>query len=315
MKGRCPRPGATLPERRLPLPGACRRQRRAPVCRRAQGGLHRRRRQSLQHPCSNATVAAVDCDSFQVGDGSRFPCLVGTELFVPPELLGKALGAARRTANHDAFGLAVLIFHLLFMGRHPFAGRYLGKGEMPIERRSPRAASPIATTEPHADRAPALHPPTEMVGLAITGLFERAFHADGHKGRRPGPRRGSMPSCTQGGTRPLQGGDVDFHEKPRSNAPGVRSSSQRVPSCSAASSRSPPPPLPIWRPCGRATWPWPSRGRHGRCLVRRIGWAPGAAAGLLAPQPARRSQALAALFVADISGRSTSPSQGEIGGS
>ena len=40
---------------------------------------------------SNATVAAVDCDSFQVGDGSRFPCLVGTELFVPPELLGATL--------------------------------------------------------------------------------------------------------------------------------------------------------------------------------------------------------------------------------
>ena len=41
----------------------------------------------------NATVAAVDCDSFQVGDGSRFPCLVGTDLFVPPELLGATLGA------------------------------------------------------------------------------------------------------------------------------------------------------------------------------------------------------------------------------
>ena len=82
----------------------------------------------------NGTVAAVDCDSFQVGDGARFPCLVGTELFVPPELMGAALGAKRRTANHDNFGLAVLVFHLLFMGRHPFAGRFLGKGDMPIER-------------------------------------------------------------------------------------------------------------------------------------------------------------------------------------
>ena len=29
-----------------------------------------------------------------------------------------------RTADHDRFGLAVLIFQLLFMGRHPFAGRH-----------------------------------------------------------------------------------------------------------------------------------------------------------------------------------------------
>ena len=28
----------------------------------------------------------------------------------------------------------LLCFHLLFMGRHPFAGRYRGKGDMPIER-------------------------------------------------------------------------------------------------------------------------------------------------------------------------------------
>jgi len=37
-----------------------------------------------------------------------------------------------RSAGHDAFGLAVLLFHLLFMGRHPFAGRSLA-GEMTIQ--------------------------------------------------------------------------------------------------------------------------------------------------------------------------------------
>ena len=30
--------------------------------------------------------------------------------------------------NHDNFGLAVLIFQLLFMGRHPFSGRYQRPG-------------------------------------------------------------------------------------------------------------------------------------------------------------------------------------------
>ena len=38
-----------------------------------------------------------------------------------------------RTPVHDAFGLAVVVFQLLFMGRHPFSGRFAG-GEMPIER-------------------------------------------------------------------------------------------------------------------------------------------------------------------------------------
>jgi hypothetical protein len=59
---------------------------------------------------------------------------VGTPEFTPPELQGKPLDRLTRTANHDAFGLAVLIFNLLFMGRHPFSGRYLSSGEMPLER-------------------------------------------------------------------------------------------------------------------------------------------------------------------------------------
>jgi DNA-binding helix-hairpin-helix protein with protein kinase domain len=137
---------------------------------------------------SNATVAAVDCDSFQVGDGSRFPCLVGTELFVPPELLGAALGATRRTANHDAFGLAVLIFHLLFMGRHPFAGRYLGKADMPIERAIAESRYAYSSDSLRTQMAPPPYtPPIETVGLAVTDLFERAFHVDARVAARPSP--------------------------------------------------------------------------------------------------------------------------------
>jgi DNA-binding helix-hairpin-helix protein with protein kinase domain len=137
---------------------------------------------------SNAMVAAVDCDSFQVGDGTRFPCLVGTELFVPPELLGGALGATRRTANHDAFGLAVLIFHLLFMGRHPFAGRYLGKGDMPIERAIAESRFAYSRDTRRTQMAPPPYtPPIEAVGERTMELFERAFHGDSAKGSRPSP--------------------------------------------------------------------------------------------------------------------------------
>jgi len=70
-----------------------------------------------------ATVALIDADSFQVSDGAeRFHCLVGVPEYTPPELQGKRLEREIRTANHDAFGLAIVIFQLLFMGRHPFVG-------------------------------------------------------------------------------------------------------------------------------------------------------------------------------------------------
>ncbi|MEN0111045.1 MAG: hypothetical protein AAF805_10005, partial [Planctomycetota bacterium] len=57
----------------------------------------------------------IDCDSFQVKQrGHTFRCPVGTPHFTPPELQAVRLADVDRTPNHDAFGLAVLIFHLLF---------------------------------------------------------------------------------------------------------------------------------------------------------------------------------------------------------
>ncbi|RQN31093.1 helix-hairpin-helix domain-containing protein [Escherichia coli] len=52
----------------------------------------------------------------QIGDG-------GVSHFTPPELqtLPSFVGF-ERTANHDNFGLALLIFHILFGGRHPYSG-------------------------------------------------------------------------------------------------------------------------------------------------------------------------------------------------
>jgi DNA-binding helix-hairpin-helix protein with protein kinase domain len=137
----------------------------------------------------SGTVAAVDCDSFQVGDGSHFPCLVGTELFIPPELLGASLGATRRTLNHDDFGLAVLIFHLLFMGRHPFAGRFLGRGDMPIERSIAESRFAYSRDATRTQMTPPPYtPPMTAVGPAVTELFERAFHPVAIRGSRPTPK-------------------------------------------------------------------------------------------------------------------------------
>jgi DNA-binding helix-hairpin-helix protein with protein kinase domain len=80
-------------------------------------------------------VRMIDCDSFQITSGGRtFNCPVGTPHFTPPELQSQRLRDVVRTANHDRFGMAVLMFHLLFVGRHPFAGRFRGQGDLSIEK-------------------------------------------------------------------------------------------------------------------------------------------------------------------------------------
>ncbi len=69
----------------------------------------------------DATARLIDCDSVQLDTGTAFhECGVGSLLWTPPELQGGPL--PRRTANHDRFGLAQLIFLLLFGGRYPFSG-------------------------------------------------------------------------------------------------------------------------------------------------------------------------------------------------
>ena len=78
----------------------------------------------------DATVRMYDCDSFQITDGGRrWFCEVGVGTHQPPEMQGLAsYRGVVRTPNHDNFGLAVFVFQLLYMGRHPFSGRPLGGG-------------------------------------------------------------------------------------------------------------------------------------------------------------------------------------------
>src|SRR5262249_6837665 len=64
-----------------------------------------------------ALACLIDCDSFQVRTPDRvFRCEVGVGPYTPPELQNVNFREVDRTANHDRFGLAVLVFHLLFMG-------------------------------------------------------------------------------------------------------------------------------------------------------------------------------------------------------
>jgi len=124
-----------------------------------------------------ACVRLIDCDSFQVRSGSRtYYCEVGVAHFTPPELQKTDTYRLERTANQDNFGLAVLVFQLLFLGRHPYAGVYSGKEDMPIEKAIAEFRFPYGRNA----KARLMAPPPNSVGLAvvpdtIASLFERAF--------------------------------------------------------------------------------------------------------------------------------------------
>ncbi|MEO7860066.1 MAG: hypothetical protein ABIU05_06405 [Nitrospirales bacterium] len=139
----------------------------------------------------DGTVMLIDCDSFQTGTGAQvFTCDVGVPLFTAPELHGRALRGLIRTANHDRFGLGVLLFHLLYMGRHPFAGRFSGQGDMPIEKAVAEyrfAYGPDRETN-GMERPPGTIP-FETMGITVSDLFIRAFERSGSYGGRPGAEK------------------------------------------------------------------------------------------------------------------------------
>jgi DNA-binding helix-hairpin-helix protein with protein kinase domain len=134
-----------------------------------------------------ATVALIDCDSFEISDKSSvYPCLVGVPPYTPPELQGKSFQGIRRTTQHDDFGLAVLIFHMLFLGRHPFAGIFRnGTADMTIEQAISEYRFAYAADSSQSQ----MQPPPSAPRLsdfppAFSELFLRAFTRAGTQGGR-----------------------------------------------------------------------------------------------------------------------------------
>ena len=134
-----------------------------------------------------ATVVLIDSDSIQVTVGNRvFPCVVGTPQYLPPEhqeINQRQLGA--RTANHDNFGLAVLIFRLLMAGTHPFMGRWNGPGDPPalpkwIEEF--RYAYGTDAARMKVGPQPAA-PPVDWLSDEIRAAFNQAFGKSGVQAR------------------------------------------------------------------------------------------------------------------------------------
>ncbi len=143
--------------------------------------------QSNAFVSKQALVKLIDCDSFQIQkNGKLYLCEVGTPHYVPPELQGKSLSGFTRTDNHDRFGLAVLIFQLLFVGRHPYAGIYGGKGDPSFEQLIAEyrfSQGPMAHTWQMG--APPHTPVFADISPEIGMLFRRAFEPGSEKNARP----------------------------------------------------------------------------------------------------------------------------------
>lgn len=150
----------------------------------------------------DGTVKLIDCDSYSVlREDRRYRCEIGVATHLAPELQGLDLGETERLPQHDNFGLAVIIFQLLFLGRHPFSGMFLGDEDKSLEDciRERRFA--------YAENAELLsvkQPPGTLSLSALTprlaAMFERAFLTDD----RPEPREwiealddlsGSLTQC------------------------------------------------------------------------------------------------------------------------
>lgn len=136
----------------------------------------------------DAKVVFIDCDSFQVSaNGQLHLCEVGVSHFTPPELQGlPSFNGVKRTANHDNFGLALLIFHTLLGGRHPFAGVPLGHdgGELEPNIKAFRFAY-ARDAQSRGIAAPPNSIPLSLVSDPIEAMFTQAFTERGVNSRRP----------------------------------------------------------------------------------------------------------------------------------
>jgi DNA-binding helix-hairpin-helix protein with protein kinase domain len=129
---------------------------------------------------SSGRVMLIDSDSFQITNGrSLYKCRVGVPSFTAPELLGANISfdTITRSTNHDLFGLSLLIFHILFMGRHPFAGVFAAAGDTPLESHIRDFRYTYASDNTHRGLSPpplSIHP-RSVAGQHLVAAFENDF--------------------------------------------------------------------------------------------------------------------------------------------
>ena len=128
----------------------------------------------------DATVKLWDCDSYQVRVGGEvFRCEVGVAEYTAPELQGcRSFSQVDRTVQHDYFALAVMIFHMLFLGKHPFAGDPIDPvaGCTEIEEAIKRGLfAYLPNAAAIGVKPPGIAPPVSQLGEELLPLFSAAF--------------------------------------------------------------------------------------------------------------------------------------------
>lgn len=138
---------------------------------------------------ADSKVVLIDCDSFQVNArGTLHLCEVGVSHFTPPELQGlPSFDGFVRNPNHDNFGLALLIFHLLFGGRHPYSGVPLNAGVGDALETDIKAYRYAYARDSRARgiAPPPRSIPMSMVPDAMEAMFQMVFTERGAQGARP----------------------------------------------------------------------------------------------------------------------------------
>lgn len=169
-----------------------------------------------------ATAALIDADSFQVSEGAtQHLCKVGVPEYTPPELQGQRLDRVARVANHDAFGLAVMIFQLLWMGRHPFAGRYR-QGEMPLEKAITEFRFAYSQTRDVGMEAPPAVPGLTDFPIQIAAAFEQAFGPSGVTARPTAKQWIALLTELEKSLRPCPANSLHHHAASGGECPWCR---------------------------------------------------------------------------------------------
>lgn len=137
----------------------------------------------------DSKVVLIDTDSFQVRSPKKtFLCDVGIKDYLPPELFGKNLKQVVRSQNHDNFSLAIILFQILFLGRHPFMGRMITGEDVSLEA----AVERLLYAYGKSARVNNVQPPPPHMALQasdlplhVSELFEKAFSKKALTSGRP----------------------------------------------------------------------------------------------------------------------------------
>jgi DNA-binding helix-hairpin-helix protein with protein kinase domain len=154
-------------------------------------------------------TSLIDCDSYQVTfEGYTYRCPVGVGQWTPPELHGANFDLVDRSVNHDLFGLAVLIFQLLFIGRHPFSSQAESDLDKAIQQ---HLFSYSEALKAKGVKQPSNTLANRDVSAEVFELFERAFLSGSSLGdvietcsgcqqKNRIPRMAVGPQCSKCGT-------------------------------------------------------------------------------------------------------------------